>query len=57
LQRQRRKVRRCSLRRTQSIEGGDAESNVFSFVRYGDEGTPSKVVISNMASVLRENFR
>ena len=39
------------------IDGGDAESNVFSFVRRGKDGTPPVVVISNMAPVVREGFR
>jgi 1,4-alpha-glucan branching enzyme len=39
------------------IDGGDAEGNVFSFVRRGREGTPPVVVISNMAPVVREGFR
>lgn len=39
------------------IEGGDTENNVFSYVRYGDEGDPPVVVVANMAPVLREGFR
>ena len=39
------------------IDGGDAESNVFSFVRRGHDGTRPVVVISNMAPVVREGFR
>ncbi|GGL63041.1 1,4-alpha-glucan branching protein GlgB [Wenxinia marina] len=41
----------------QWIEGGDDVNNVFSFVRYGEDGTKPVVVISNMAPVVRENFR
>ena len=30
---------------------------MFSFIRYGDDGTPPMVVVSNMAPVVREGFR
>ncbi len=39
------------------IDGGDAENNVFSFLRLGHDGTPPVAVICNMAPVLREGFR
>ena len=39
------------------IEGGDADNNVFSFIRYGDDGAKPVVVVSNMAPVLRETYR
>jgi 1,4-alpha-glucan branching enzyme len=39
------------------IVGGDAERNVFSFVRRGRDGTPPVVVIANMAPVVREGYR
>jgi 1,4-alpha-glucan branching enzyme len=39
------------------IDGGDAERNVFSFVRRGRDGTPPVVVIANMAPVVREGYR
>ncbi len=39
------------------IDGGDAERNVFSFVRRGREGTPPVVVIANMAPVVREGYQ
>jgi len=39
------------------IDGGDAENNVFSFVRRGGEGARPVVVVSNMAPVAREGFR
>ncbi|MFN4098427.1 MAG: 1,4-alpha-glucan branching protein GlgB [Pararhodobacter sp.] len=39
----------------QWIEGGDAENNVFAFVRYGDDGKPV-VVVSNFSPVLREDY-
>jgi 1,4-alpha-glucan branching enzyme len=38
------------------IEGGDADNNVFSFVRYGDAGEKPVVVIANLAPVLREGY-
>jgi 1,4-alpha-glucan branching enzyme len=47
----------CSPEGFHWIDGGDAESNVFSFVRRGRDGTPPVVVIANMAPVLREGFR
>ncbi len=49
--------RDCVPEGFQWIEGGDADNNVFSFVRYADEGSKPVVVISNMAPVLRENYR
>jgi 1,4-alpha-glucan branching enzyme len=39
------------------IDGGDAENNVFSFLRLGQDGDPPIAVICNMAPVLREDFR
>ncbi|RKF12632.1 1,4-alpha-glucan branching protein GlgB [Roseovarius spongiae] len=39
------------------IDGGDAENNVFSYLRRGAEGDPPVAVIANMAPVLREGFR
>ncbi len=39
------------------IDGGDAENNVFSFVRRGGDGARPVVVVSNMAPVAREGFR
>ena len=39
------------------IEGGDTENNVFSFARYGEEGTKPVVVLSNMSPVTREGYR
>ena len=50
-------VRDCDERGFQWIDGGDAENNVFSFVRLGEDGDPPVVVICNMAPVLREGFR
>jgi 1,4-alpha-glucan branching enzyme len=49
--------RDCVPQGFQWIEGGDADNNVFSFVRYGEEGAKPVVVISNMSPVLRENYR
>ncbi|WP_373356603.1 1,4-alpha-glucan branching protein GlgB [Pseudoroseicyclus sp. CXY001] len=49
--------RDCSPEGFRWIEGGDAENNVFSFVRYGEEGTKPVVVICNMAPVVREGYR
>ncbi|MBS1302580.1 1,4-alpha-glucan branching protein GlgB [Loktanella sp. SALINAS62] len=39
------------------IEGGDTQNNVFSFVRYGEEGTKPVVVVCNMSPVLRQDYR
>ncbi|MBC7137201.1 MAG: 1,4-alpha-glucan branching protein GlgB [Defluviimonas sp.] len=39
------------------IDGGDADNNVFSFVRYGAAGEPAAVVICNFAPIVREGFR
>jgi len=39
------------------IEGGDADNNVFSFIRYGNDGAKPVVVVANMAPVLRETYR
>ncbi len=39
------------------IEGGDAGNNVFSFLRLSDDGAPPVAVVSNMAPVLREEYR
>ena len=39
------------------INGGDVENNVFSFVRYGEDGTRPVVVVSNMAPVVRDGYR
>ena len=39
------------------IDGGDAENNVFSFLRLGTKDDPPVAVICNMAPVLREGFR
>ena len=37
--------------------GGDADNNVFSFIRYGNDGAKPVVVVANMAPVLRETYR
>jgi len=50
-------VRDCAAEGFQWIDGGNAESNVFSFLRLGKDGDPPVAVICNMAPVLRENFR
>ena len=50
-------ARDCDPSGFQWIDGGDAENNVFSFLRLGAEGDPPVVVICNMAPVLREGFR
>ena len=50
-------ARDCDPAGFQWIDGGDAENNVFSFLRLGAEGDPPVVVICNMAPVLREGFR
>jgi 1,4-alpha-glucan branching enzyme len=39
------------------IEGGDADNNVFSFTRMSDDGARPVAIISNMAPVLREEYR
>jgi 1,4-alpha-glucan branching enzyme len=49
--------RDCVPEGFQWIEGGDAENNVFSFVRHGGEGAKPVVVVANMAPVLREGYR
>jgi len=48
--------RDCVPEGFQWIEGGDAENNVFAFVRYGDGGKPV-VVVSNMSPIRREAYR
>ncbi len=50
-------ARDCDPAGFQWIDGGDAENNVFSFLRLGAEGDLPVVVICNMAPVLREGFR
>ncbi len=47
----------CDPSGFQWIDGGDAEGNVFSFLRLGPDGTPPVAVICNMAPVPREDFR
>ncbi|EKE43358.1 1,4-alpha-glucan branching enzyme (Glycogen branching enzyme) [Oceaniovalibus guishaninsula JLT2003] len=49
--------RDCSPDGFQWINGGDADNNVFSFVRRGADGADPVVVICNFAPVLREGFR
>ena len=39
------------------IEGGDTENNDFSFARYSADGAKPVVVVSNMAPVVREDYR
>ncbi|MFW5654889.1 MAG: 1,4-alpha-glucan branching protein GlgB [Roseicyclus sp.] len=39
------------------IEMDDADNNVFSFLRFGEEGSRPVVVVSNMAPVPREGYR
>ena len=39
------------------IEGGDADNNVFSFLRLSDDSAPPVAVVSNMAPVHREGYR
>ena len=41
----------------QWIDGGNAEENVLSFLRWGPEGTRPVAVVVNMAPVVREGFR
>nr|WP_245544303.1 1,4-alpha-glucan branching protein GlgB [Oceanicola granulosus] len=48
--------RDCSPEGFQWIEGGDADNNTFSFLRWADDGRPV-AVISNMAPVVREGYR
>ena len=50
-------ARDCAPEGFQWIDGGNAESNVFSFLRLGKDGDLPVAVICNMAPVLRENFR
>ena len=50
-------VRDCEPSGFQWIDGGNAEDNVFSFLRLGGEGDPPVAVVCNMAPVLREGFR
>ncbi|TPE48204.1 1,4-alpha-glucan branching protein GlgB [Amaricoccus solimangrovi] len=50
-------ARDCDPRGFQWIDVSDNESNVFSFVRHGEEGSKPVVVISNMSPVVRENYR
>ncbi len=38
------------------IDGGNKDDNVFSFIRYGHDGTEPIVAISNMAPVMREAY-
>lgn len=47
----------CAPEGFQWIDGGNAERNVFSFLRLGKAGDPPVAVICNMAPVLREDFR
>ncbi|WP_439120164.1 1,4-alpha-glucan branching protein GlgB [Marivita sp.] len=39
------------------IDGGNAADSVFSWVRYGKEGTPPVLVVSNFTPVPRTNYR
>ena len=39
------------------IDGGDTERNVFSYLRWGEDGSRPVAVVCNMAPVVRENFR
>ena len=39
------------------LEWQDADDSIFAFVRYGGEGDPPVVVISNMTPVVREGYR
>ncbi len=48
--------RDCSPDGFQWIEGGDADNNTFSFLRWADDGRPV-AVICNMAPVVREGYR
>ena len=50
-------ARDCASEGFAWIEGGDADNNVFSFIRHGDDGARPVVVVSNMAPVRREGFR
>ncbi len=50
-------VRDCDPEGFRWIDGGDAENNVFSFLRLGMDGDPPVAVVCNMAPVLREGFR
>lgn len=49
--------RDCDPAGFQWIDGGNAQDNIFSFIRHGDKGSDPIVVVSNMAPVVRENFR
>ncbi|MCK0168466.1 1,4-alpha-glucan branching protein GlgB [Jannaschia sp. S6380] len=50
-------VRDCDPEGFRWIDGGDAENNVFTFLRVGMEGDPPVAVICNMAPVRRDDFR
>ncbi|MFN3662754.1 1,4-alpha-glucan branching protein GlgB [Yoonia sp.] len=49
--------RDCDPAGFQWIDGGNAQDNVFSFIRHGHDGTDPIVVVCNMAPVVRESFR
>jgi len=49
--------RDCSPEGFAWIEGGDADNNVFSFVRRGEDGARPVVIVSNMAPVPRDGYR
>ncbi|MGB3554776.1 MAG: 1,4-alpha-glucan branching protein GlgB [Jannaschia sp.] len=50
-------VRDCTPDGFRWIDGGDAENNVFSFLRLGAEDDPPVAVVCNMAPVPRDGFR
>ncbi len=49
--------RDCDPMGFQWIDGGNADANVVSFIRWGAEGTRPVVVIANLAPLVREGFR
>ncbi|XDA98983.1 1,4-alpha-glucan branching protein GlgB [Sulfitobacter sp. LCG007] len=50
-------ARDCEPEGFRWIEGGDSQNNVFSFVRYGKDGTPPVVVVSNMSPIVHHEYR
>jgi 1,4-alpha-glucan branching enzyme len=50
-------VKDCDAAGFAWIDVGDAENSVLSFVRYGEEGDPPALVVSNFTPVVRAGFR
>ncbi|MDO5756483.1 MAG: 1,4-alpha-glucan branching protein GlgB [Rhodobacterales bacterium] len=50
-------ARDCAPEGFEWIDGGDADNNVFSYLRRGGDDNPPVAVICNMSPVLREGFR